>query len=202
MLLSKIDWELLDELSYRTHLNKSLKNTLRKFDVDVLFNEINTVIQHYIEKDKQIVYTHRIKAIQSCALKYQKYYPNTQVEKAFNDILGIRLTVENYDFLSALEIPSCVKKVDMQNGKAKDDGYRAVHLYYQKDHFHYPIEIQLATEGDQLFNEWMHTYFYKYVDNYSVGLFLRRLYEQHIINTEEDFRKEMSKYVLFDCKKI
>lgn len=54
----------------------------------------------------------------------------------------------------------------------------------------------------QLFNEWMHTYFYKYVDNYSVGLFLRRLYEQHIINTEEDFRKEMSKYVLFDCKKI
>lgn len=65
-----------------------------------------------------------------------------------------------------------------------------------------PIEIQLATEGDQLFNEWMHTYFYKYVDNYSVGLFLRRLYEQHIINTEEDFRKEMSKYVLFDCKKI
>ncbi len=126
MLLSKIDWELLDGLSYRTQLNKSLKNTLRKFDVDVLFNEINTVIQHYIEKDKQIVYTHRIKAIQSCSL----------------------------------------------------------------------------TEGDQLFNEWMHTYFYKYVDNYSVGLFLRRLYEQHIINTEEDFRKEMSKYVLFDCKKI
>ena len=64
------------------------------------------------------------------------------------------------------------------------------------------IEIQLVTEGDQLFNEWMHAYFYKYVNNYSVGLFLRRLYEQHIINTEEDFRKEMSKYVLFDCKKI
>lgn len=33
----------------------------------------------------------------------------------------------------------------MSHGKANDDGYRGVHVYYQLDNFHYPIEIQYNT---------------------------------------------------------
>ena len=35
--------------------------------------------------------------------------------------------------------------VKTRHGKANDDGYRGVHLYFQLDHKHYPIEIQMNT---------------------------------------------------------
>ena len=34
----------------------------------------------------------------------------------------------------------------MSKGKSNDDGYRGVHVYYQKDNKHYPIEIQFINE--------------------------------------------------------
>lgn len=36
-----IDWNMLDNISYQTQLGKSLKNTLRKFDKEALFDEID-----------------------------------------------------------------------------------------------------------------------------------------------------------------
>lgn len=38
---------------------------------------------------------------------------------------------------------------DMSSGKAVDDGYRGVHVYYQKSGKHYPIEIQFNTLFDR-----------------------------------------------------
>lgn len=38
--------------------------------------------------------------------------------------------------------------MDLRNGKMIDDGYRAIHLYYQRDNLAYPIEIQLWCEDD------------------------------------------------------
>ena len=40
----------------------------------------------------------------------------------------------------------------MSNGKAVDDGYRGVHVYYQKSGKHYPIEIQFNTLFDRQLN--------------------------------------------------
>lgn len=193
-----IDWDLLRNLSYRTHLGKSLKNTLRKFDKEELFDEISDMIEFFTEvaTNEAIRYENRIKALQSVSLKYKKYYPNTPVEKAFNDILGIRIIIDDYKIVDSIEFPENTRIADMRKGKSNDDGYRGIHVYYQKDHFHYPIEIQFVTSFDRQFNEWLHTYLYKYVDDYSIGIELRNKYENGLIISEEQFRKEMNKYVL------
>ena len=49
----------------------------------------------------------------------------------------------------------------MTKGKAIDDGYRGVHVYYQKSGRHYPIEIQFNTLFDRQLNNWLHDYLYK-----------------------------------------
>ena len=193
-----IDWNLLSDLSYQTKLGKSLKNTLRKFNKEELFEEINEVIIHFAENQEKIQEENRIKSLQSCLLKYEKYYPSFETEKVFNDILGIRIVVDDYSVIDNLELPEQTKVADMRHGKAKDDGYRGVHIYFQKTHFHYPIELQFMTSKDRQFNEWLHIFLYKYVEDSSVGKNLRDLYDLGIIQDEEGFRREMRKYVLSD----
>ena len=188
-----IDWEMLGNISYQTQLGKTLRNTLRKFNKEELFDEINDIITHYIECDSMIKHDHRIKSIQSCALKYEKYFPSTEVEKVFNDILGIRIIVDDYSILSKIAEQDNVRMVDLRHGKSKDDGYRAVHAYYQKNHYHYPIEIQFMTPHDHQFNEWLHIYLYKYLTDKTVGCQLRTMYDNGEITNEEEFRKEMQR---------
>lgn len=50
--------------------------------------------------------------------------------------------IDNYDDLVALKDSPEFRIADMTKGKAKDDGCRGVHLYFQVDNHHYPIEIQ------------------------------------------------------------
>ena len=188
-----INWNMLDNISYRSRLGKSLKNTLRRFDKEDLFNEISDIIFYLTENEERITHEHRIKSLQSCNLKYNKYYPFTEVEKVFNDILGIRIIIDNYNIIDNLLLPDGVKVADMRNGKAKDDGYRAIHLYYQKDHYHYPIEVQFMTSRDRQFNEWLHIFLYKYVSDNTIGIRLKTLYDAEVIVSEEDFREEMRK---------
>lgn len=88
-----------------------------------------------------------------------------------------------------------------RKGKANDDGYRGIHLYFQKDHYHYPIEIQFMTAADKQFNEWLHIKTYKYVSDNKVGSYLRTLYDEGKIISEDDFRKELEN-VLSHSKEI
>lgn len=194
-LFCKIDFTELAEFGYESKLGKSLKNTLHKFDKDELFEELRESIRYYTTIAGNIPYEKRIKAIQSCELKYSKYYPNIQVEKAFNDILGLRITIETYDIFDKIDIPAGVKVADMRFGKAKDDGYRGIHIYIQKDHFRYPIEIQFVTERDKQFNAWLHDNTYKYISDIEIGKYLRKLYDCDKIRNIEDFRKELKKCV-------
>ncbi len=91
-----ISEELLDKLSFESKLGKSLKNTLRKFEKDDLFNEIIDLKEFYESTDllKGANFAYRVKSIQSCVLKYDKYYPYIEVNKCFNDILGIRIIMK------------------------------------------------------------------------------------------------------------
>ena len=193
--ITTINWDALKALSYPSKLGKSLANTLRKFNKEEIFKELNKMIMHYTEHATKDVIKegNRIKSIHSCYLKYEKYFPSTPVEKAFNDILEIRVVLDDYQAFDNMKLPACTKAADMRNGKAKDDGYRAIHVYYQEDHFHYPIEIQFVTEHDKKFNEWLHIYLYKYTSDSSIGIRLREMYEQGLIQTEERFREEMKK---------
>ena len=190
-LFCEIDFAELAEIGFETKLGKSLKNTLHKFDKDELFEELREAIRYYTTIAGDITFEKRIKAIQSCEIKYSKYYPNTEVEKAFNDILGLRITLSSYDVFDKIDIPAEVKVADMRNGKAKDDGYRGIHVYVQKNHFRYPIEIQFVTEKDKQFNVWLHDNTYKYISDIKVGKYLRDLYDEGKIKTQEDFKKEL-----------
>ena len=76
--------------------------------------------------------------------------------------------------------------VDLRNGKKIDDGYRAIHLYYQRDNLAYPIEVQLWCGKDYAFNIWSHQYVYKYKIP-EIGKMLYQEYSAGIIQTEQEF---------------
>ena len=89
-----------------------------------------------------------MKSLQSAAYKYDRYYPNRPAAKVFDDLLGFRSLCDSYDpVLSATAVPR-LRIVDMSSGKAKDDGYRGVHVYFQMDNFYYPIEIQYTSSDN------------------------------------------------------
>ena len=89
---------------------------------------------------------YKVKSLDSILLKYERYYPDHQTRKVFNDTLEFREFCDSYD--QVLEETSQFRIADMIKGKAVDDGYRGVHVYYQKRGRHYPIEIQFNTLFD------------------------------------------------------
>lgn len=74
----------------------------------------------------------------------------------------------------------------MRNGKKTDDGYRAIHLYYQRDNLAYPIEIQLWCGEDFQFNVWSHRHIYKY-DDAETGKAMYQMYRDNKIQNEQEF---------------
>ena len=77
----------------------------------------------------------------------------------------------------------------MSKGKSNDDGYRGVHVYYQKDNKHYQSEIQFNTYYDRQLND----SFY--------GQILRKYYENGRIKLAEEL-EEVLENVLHHCEKI
>ena len=185
---------VLDAISYETKLGKNLKNTLRKVEKKTLMEELNDY-RVFLKKRRKLLdgYTYRIKSLQSINLKYDRYYPTKEIGSCFNDILGIRVIVENYKIDLTNEN---IKHVDMSNGKKNDDGYRGYHIYYKKSNYHYPIEVQFFTERDYIFNMWLHKYVYKYKDN-AIGIKLKDLYDNGIIKSEDNFKEELEKCIIY-----
>lgn len=165
--------------------------------------EISEMIRYFQEAEAldDVDLDYRIKSEDSCLRKYQKFYPEMRVEKVFNDILGFRMLVDNYDTLLGGSVPEGVRIVDMSKGKANDDGYRGVHIYFQPDHYHYPIEIQSNTYYDRQLNNWLHKYLYKRGYSDSVGRTLRQEYEYGNILNELDLEEGL-KHVLSGSKEI
>ena len=190
----------LEMLSYKSEMGKSLVHSLRKFDKEMLFNELRKIIIFYQETEilDDVDMDYRIKSEDSCLRKYKKFFPEMRLEKVFNDLLGFRILVDNYDvFLNGHKLDG-FRIVDMSSGKAKDDGYRGVHLYYQPDHLHYPIEIQANTYYDRQMNNWLHKYIYKRGYPDEIGKSLRGEYEFGKIMNEKKFL-EVMKDVLSNC---
>lgn len=191
--------EMLSKLSYRSALGINLKKNLHYFDKEKLVEEIIKVNTWYDGFDElhELALDYRIKSIQSAILKYERYYPDHQARKVFDDLLGFRSLCDNYeDVLALKDIPE-LRVADMSKGKANDDGYRGVHVYFQLDGTHYPIEIQYNTYYDRQFNNWLHKYVYKKKYDNSVGCHLREMYESAKILSEQGFKEELE-HVLFD----
>lgn len=191
--------DLLEKLSYHSDLGISLKRNVHYFDKESLLNEMEAMVDWLDEQEilSEIVLDYRIKSMDSIELKYNRYYPDTQVRKMFNDILGFRAYCDDYSDVLSMK-SEVFKVVDMSKGKANDDGYRGVHLYYQKNNSYYPIEIQYNTYYDRQLNNWLHKYLYKRKIDNSVGRELRTQYENGNITNEEQF-KEVLNNVLRGC---
>lgn len=189
--------ELLKKLSYESQLGTNLKRNLHYFDKRLVLEELVKVNKWYdhLEFLHDCALDYRIKSINSAIMKFERYYPNHQARKVFDDLLGFRSLCDNYKDILALEKYSSFRVADMSHGKSNDDGYRGVHIYYQKDNFHYPIEIQYNTYYDRQFNNWLHKYIYKKNYDYEIGCYLRKKYEEGKLTSEENFKEELN-YVL------
>lgn len=200
-ILEKIglDVDVLEELSYKSNLDVSFKRTLSHFDKAKVKIDISKARNWYngnpILEDLPIDF--RIKSIQSAMLKYDRY-PNATFNRVFNDLLGFRVICSSYEEVLELSIESKLRIVDMSNGKNIDDGYRGIHVYYQKDNHHYPIEIQFNTYYDRQFNDWLHDKFYKRNIDPLIGKRLRKEYEDGRIKSSKDL-EEVLQNVLSHC---
>ena len=192
--------EILRALSFESKLGISLKKDLHYFDKDLLIAELIEMTEWLDEQEllSEIALDYRIKSLDSILLKYERYYPDHQTRKVFNDILGFRAFCDSYD--QVVKESSEFRIADMSRGKALDDGYRGVHVYYQKSGKHYPIEIQFNTLFDRQLNNWLHGYLYK--KNYPIetGRVLRKRYEEGLIHNEDEF-KEVLNHVLSDSER-
>ena len=189
---------ILDELSFESQLGISLKKNLHYFEKEPLLEELIYMSKWLDKQDilDDISLDYRIKSRDSILLKYNRYYPDHQARKVFNDILGFRAFCTSYDEILKFD-PKQFRIADMSMGKAEDDGYRGVHVYYQKSNKHYPIEIQFNTLFDRQLNNWLHEYLYKKDYQIEVGQILRQKYEMGFIKNEKQF-KEVLNNVLFN----
>ena len=91
--------EILDALSFESHLGIPLKNNLHYFDKDLLIAELVAMTEWLDEQEilSGIALDYRVKSLDSILLKYDRYYPDHQTRKVFNDILGFRAFCDSYD---------------------------------------------------------------------------------------------------------
>ena len=185
--------EILNALSFESHLGISLKKNLHYFDKDLLIAELMTMTDWLDEQEvlSDIALDYRVKSLDAILLKYDRYYPNLQTRKVFNDILGFRAFCNSYD-QALKEEASGFRIADMSNGKSLDDGYRGVHVYYQKSGKHYPIEIQFNTLFDRQLNNWLHDYLYKKNYPIDIGKIMRKKYEHGLIRNEHEFKEVLN----------
>ena len=198
-----LSFKLLESLSYRTTLGIRLKKNLHYFNKEALFSELLKINQWYDTCDylQEVSIDYRVKSIQSAMLKYSRYYPDHQAAKVFNDMLGFRTLCDNYEDVLQMFGYDKIRIADMSSGKAKDDGYRGVHVYFQLSNFHYPIEIQYNTYYDRQLNNWLHKHVYKRGYKVQAGYRLRQEYECGKIKNEKVFREVLGN-VLSDCEEI
>lgn len=193
--------DILTKLSYKSVLGISLKKNLHYFDKDSLLDELSKVVEWYDEQEVlgDIALDYRIKSMESILTKYERYFPDCQTKKVFNDVLGFRAFCDSYDAVTNLS-SDIFRIADMSKGKANDDVYRGVHLYFQLDNLHYPIEIQFNTLYDRQLNNWLHDFLYK--KNYPdiTGKLMRERYEAGKIKNIIEFEVEL-KDVLSGCEK-
>ena len=196
LVLNGLSKDILDKLSYKSNLGISLKRNLHYFNKEDVMNEMEefTFWLTINETINELALDYRIKSIESIGSKFDRYYPDHQLRKVFDDILGFRAFCDSYDDVLKLDFPN-IRIADMTKGKANDDGYRGVHVYYQRDPNYYPIEIQFNTLYDRQLNNWLHDYVYKKNYPLSIGKELRKQYENGKINNLEEF-EEVLQHVL------
>lgn len=182
--------DVLANISYTSKFEQSLKTiSMRKTPIEEILKDIESYRSEFTYKiiSQENIIGYRFKSEDSLLRKYEKTLrTGGGFKQCFNDVLGFRLHFEKYPEL----FPAYFRVVDLRNGKKMDDGYRAIHLYYQRDSHSYPIEVQLWCEKDYQFNIWSHKWVYKYLTP-QIGKQLYEEYKAGIIKSENDFISQL-----------
>lgn len=169
----------------------SLNKQIREYEESVFLNDLLEARRETIRKlQKTVLRTeHRVKAKDSILAKLKRKSQDFRINRIFNDILSIRILVYSYPFFSS--IPDYFRIVDYVNDVKRQSGYRGIHIYYQENKNQYPIEIQINSFSDRLFNDWMHIETYKKDVANHIQEKLRGEYETGRISNIKDFRREL-----------
>lgn len=186
MMDAFISKDTLDLVSYRSELGQSLKQiSLRRTPLERILADVANYRACYFHAliTQENLIASRFKSDESIRRKYEKTLREHKgFKQCFNDVLGFRLRFDEYPE----NFPDYFRVVDLRKGKEIDDGYHAIHLYYQKDSLSYPIEIQLWCGADYWFNLWSHQHIYKYKSP-GIGYRLYQEFATGEIQTEEEF---------------
>lgn len=181
--------ELLDSISMESSYGRSM-NKLK-----VTESLIESVVADIVSYESVVQnlssctnFAFRVKTQDSILRKVERY-PDKHAQQVFNDVLGLRLIVNEYP----VNYPDYFRVVDMSNGKTNDDGYRGVHLYYKRDNYSYIIEIQLWSSKDKEFNTWMHRHGYKTTSSEILRL-LKSEYDNGLLKSYEDYIRRLNEY--------
>lgn len=179
--------DMLEEWSFVTSIGKST-NKLKVDESIITTVEADAhAYKTTMESTDSIKpFSYRVKTPDSIRRKVTRH-SDLRFQSIFNDILGIRVRVKDYN----LDIPEYYRVVDLRNGKSEDDGYRAIHLYYKRDNFSYPIEVQLWSDEDYLFNLWMHLYGYKVIPS-NILLKAKSLYNEGKLKSFKSYCEEVN----------
>lgn len=135
--------DVLSKISYTSKFKQSLKTiSLRKTPLQDILDDIEFYRNEFALKlvTQDNIIGSRFKSEDSIMRKYEKTLrTGGGFKQCFNDVLGFRLHFKEYPAV----FPNYFRVVDLRNGKQVDDGYRGIHLYYQRDSHSYPIEVQL-----------------------------------------------------------
>lgn len=198
LVLNGLSVEILSSLSYPVASGISLKHTLSSVSKDLILEDVFSMAKWLDEQEIlfDLSMDYRIKSFESIETKYNRYLDSQlQIRKVFNDVLGFRGFCQSYEEVLVMS-DSRFRVADMSNGKAHDDGYRGVHVYFQLDGRHYPIEIQFNTYYDRQLNDWLHDFLYKRNYPNTLGQEMRRLYELGKIKSVDDFQEELNHVLL------
>lgn len=190
--------EILNELSFESCLPFSLKEDLGRVDKTALMAELKSYSNWLNEQEllSNVSLDYRIKSFESIETKYERYYPDREIRKVFNDILGLRDLCDDYQEILSVN-DKRVRVVDLSQGKKDDDGYRGVHLTYRRGTKFYPIELQFNTFYDRQLNNYLHDYIYKKEYPKGIGKVLRKHYEKGEIRTLDEFKEVLENVLHF-----
>ena len=93
--MNGLSLDILDALSFESHLGIPLKKNLHYFDKTLLIQELFEMTEWLDAQEllSEIAIDYRVKSMDSILLKYDRYYPDHQTRKVFNDIFSIDTSI-------------------------------------------------------------------------------------------------------------
>lgn len=172
------------------------RNTVEKLEDKMGFDEVYEKVLDYIELNDAIYdlddfiqsiesenISVRTKTEDSLRKKWHKNLgENRPIKKVFNDIIGIRIIIkEDIDNIIEDIKDICntknykIEVIDLKNkSKAKDDGYRGIHIYMDNNSKSFKVEIQIWDKFDSMLNFYTHQNIYKTDKGLEYALDLRK----------------------------